>query len=97
MEGPFKWQLHTVPSEFWIVVTQWDRSPTAFQPADPPRGPLVHEAFCLSEDEARDRCRGLGDRYGWAVYVRVHPFAMPIGRVQGECPMPPTDQKNDRA
>lgn len=66
--------LETVPNEFFIVVSQWDRDTRAIDPCDPPKGPLVHESLCMTEREARDRCVRLGDAYGWTAVVRVNPY-----------------------
>lgn len=66
--------METVPDEFWIVVTQWDTtSNVIFDPCNPPKGPLVHEAYCLTEEEAKNRAMALRG-YGWAAVVRVNPF-----------------------
>lgn len=67
-------RLETVPNEFWIVVSQWDRDTRAIDPSNPPAGPLVHESYCFTEEEARNRAAALGDRYGWTAVVRVNPY-----------------------
>lgn len=61
----------TVPNEFWIVVSQYDSKPTGLQHSGPPRGPIVHESYCLTEDEAIKRAETLGDRFGWTIIMRV--------------------------
>lgn len=57
--------------DFWIVVTQYDTNPNTPSLGGPPAGPLVHEGFLLSEQDARQRAAGLAGRYGWAAYMRV--------------------------
>ena len=67
-------RLETVPNEFWIVVSQWDRDTRAIDPSNPPKGPLVHELYAGTEEQARNRAMALGDRYGWTTVVRVNPY-----------------------
>jgi hypothetical protein len=63
--------VNTIPAEFWIVVTQYDVPPNGFYPEHLPRGPLVHESYCLTHDEAVERGRILAGRYGWSTILRV--------------------------
>jgi hypothetical protein len=60
-----------IPNEFWIVMTQYDVNPNAFSGTGPPRGPLVHEGYCLTEAQAEERAKALAGRYGWSCIMRV--------------------------
>ena len=59
-----------LPDTFWIVVTQYDTDPNAYC-SKLPRGPIVHETYCLTEDEAERRARSLAGRHGWATILKV--------------------------
>jgi hypothetical protein len=63
--------MQPIPEEFWIVVTQYDTDATGFSRSGPPRGPLVHESFCLTQQEAEERANYIGSRYGWVTILKV--------------------------
>jgi hypothetical protein len=59
-----------MPSEFWIVVTEFDcdiRQPLRGLP----QGQLVHEGFLHTEEEAKQRAASVNGKYGWAAAIRV--------------------------
>lgn len=60
-----------VPNEFWIVVSQWDVSPKGYHSYGPPRGPLVHEGYCATYEQAEARAKMIGDQYGWITIMKV--------------------------
>jgi len=59
-----------MPAEFWIVVTQWDCQPDVWHSL-PLAGPLVHEAYMMTEQQARERAAMLS-RYGWVKIFKVN-------------------------
>lgn len=63
--------METMPKEFWIVVTQYDMSPNSVSVGRPPNGPLVHEGFMMTEEQAKERARCLAGRLGWTTVLRV--------------------------
>jgi hypothetical protein len=63
--------MKPIPDEFWIIVTQYDGSPNGFSFCGPPKGPLVHEGYCLTQEEAEERARRLAGGYGWSTILKV--------------------------
>ena len=63
--------MNPIPAEFWIVVTELDMDRGFCH--IPPMGPLVHEGYCLTEEQAVERAKRLAGRYGWSTVVKVTP------------------------
>ena len=65
-----------LPSEFWIVVSQFDTNVNGvvFRGDNLPKGPLVHEAYMLTEEAAHERATTLSrSGYGWISIMKVIP------------------------
>lgn len=85
-----------LPNEFWIVITQWDVDPNgAFRDGMLPKGPLIHEGYCATEEQAYERAKMLAGRYGWATTLRVNVAqAMALPDAIHQCSSP--EDKKDK-
>ncbi len=59
------------PEEFWIVVTERDADQSYVNIGQFPRGPLVHEGYLMTEEQAHERAKLLRGVYGWVAILPV--------------------------
>jgi len=60
-----------IPSEFWIVVSQYDRTPCPGYSSLPPPVPMVWESGLMTKEEAVAKAKAINSKGGWVHVMKV--------------------------